>query len=195
MLVGVHSKQLFQCSYPGCRWRCLVTHLPISPVPCTNKAAPPTNLMCCFCQIPLEMEELSEHRAMYSHRDESHLTELQLRIVQSVQCPQTQYGKFKTVLHPPHTHTQSHIWRHRRHFHQNHFCSAGGLSCRKLSNKGINKAWTRCSLSRATGPGCTPEWAMPSADLCQTSHDMHQTPYWNLLVQILWSKIFRKNRI
>lgn len=93
-----------------------------------------------------------------------------------------------------HKHTQSHTGRRRRHLHQNRFWSAGGLSCRKLSNKGSNKARTRCSLSKATGSGCTPEEAMPSADLCQWSRHMQQIPYWNLLVQILRPKIFRKNK-
>lgn len=135
---------------------------------------------------------------MNSYRDECHLTELQLGInsliVWSVQCTQSQHGKFKQYFI---LHTHNHIWRRRRHLHHNRFWSAGGLSCRRLSNKGINKARTRCSLSKATGKGCTLKWAMPSAELCQWSHHMHhsnQIPYWYLLVQTSWPRIFRKNK-
>lgn len=86
-------------------------------------------------------------------------------------------------------HTYRHMWRHRRHLHQNSFWSAGGLSCRKLSNKGINKAWTKCSSSKVTGSGCTPKEARPSADLCQWSH--HVQP--NTLLKSAGTDIATKN--
>lgn len=86
-------------------------------------------------------------------------------------------------------HTYRHMRRHRRHLHQKSFWSAGGLSCRKLSNKGINKAWTKCSSSKVTGSGCTPKEARPSADLCQWSH--HVQP--NTLLKYAGTDIATKN--